>query len=70
MLVLPPRQSQVAELVARGLSNKEIASALDIAEQTVKNHVHEIYVRFQVTNRVQLTIKIRALTIEQAPRVA
>ena len=40
-------------LVAQGRSNKEIASALDIAENTVKNHLKNILEKLHLENRVQ-----------------
>jgi DNA-binding NarL/FixJ family response regulator len=39
---LTVREEQLASLVAQGLTNKEIASRLNLSEQTVKNHVHNI----------------------------
>ena len=48
------RESQVAELVSRGLSNKEIARALDLSESTVKHHVHSILGKSGVPSRFQL----------------
>ena len=39
---LTRRERQLVDLVAQGLTNKEIASSLHLAEQTVKNHVHNI----------------------------
>ncbi|HSD67636.1 MAG TPA: LuxR C-terminal-related transcriptional regulator, partial [Vicinamibacteria bacterium] len=41
------------ELVAHGKSNKEIASALSIAENTVKNHLKNILEKLHLENRVQ-----------------
>jgi DNA-binding NarL/FixJ family response regulator len=46
-----PRELQVAALVGRGLSNKEIARELGISEGTVKLHVHNILVKLGVKNR-------------------
>ena len=40
-------------LVAQGKSNKEIAVALDIAENTVKNHLKNILEKLHLENRVQ-----------------
>jgi DNA-binding NarL/FixJ family response regulator len=44
-----------------GASNKEIARALGIAEQTVKNRLSGLYERFSVRNRLELTLKIGQL---------
>src|SRR4029453_3781813 len=41
---LTPRESNVAQLVIRGLSNKEVARELHLSEGTVKMHLHHIYV--------------------------
>jgi DNA-binding NarL/FixJ family response regulator len=48
------RESQVAELVSRSLSNKEIARELDLSESTVKHHVHSILGKIGVPSRFQL----------------
>jgi two-component system, NarL family, nitrate/nitrite response regulator NarL len=51
--VLTMRERQVLMSLRRGLSNKEIASSLGIAEATVKNHVHHVLEKLQVTSRGQ-----------------
>ncbi|MGV6875976.1 LuxR C-terminal-related transcriptional regulator [Pseudochelatococcus sp. B33] len=51
---LPPRLSQVAELVCRGQTNKEIARTLAISHHTVKEHVAALCRRFQAQNRTEL----------------
>ncbi len=48
---LTPRESEVLQLVAAGLRNKEIAQQLQIKLPTVKNHVHKILDKFQVKRR-------------------
>ena len=48
---LTHRERQVLELLKQGRSNKEIASHLRIAEATVKNHVHHVLEKMQVTTR-------------------
>lgn len=48
---LTPRESEVLQLVAAGLRNKEIAGRLGIKLPTVKNHVHKILDKFQVKRR-------------------
>lgn len=51
---LTGREREILGLVAKGLSNKEISSALDISEHTVKNHLKNILQKLQLDNRVQL----------------
>jgi two-component system, NarL family, nitrate/nitrite response regulator NarL len=51
--VLTRRESEILQLVAAGMSNKEIASELTITEGTVKNHVHNALEKLHLTNRVQ-----------------
>jgi DNA-binding NarL/FixJ family response regulator len=43
----------VLQLLAAGLTNKEIGSKLDIAENTVKNHLKSILGKLHLQNRVQ-----------------
>ena len=50
---LTERESQVLQLLARGLANKQIAVALRISEHTVKFHVSSIYTKLGVTNRAE-----------------
>lgn len=51
---LSPRERGVLEHLARGATNKEIASALDISENTVKNHLKSIMGKLHLENRVQV----------------
>ncbi len=48
------RERQVYALIRDGLSNKEIAHALHVAEPTVKNHVHSLLEKLKAKNRTQL----------------
>ena len=50
---LSDRELEVLQLVARGLSNKDIATELVIAENTVKNHVRNILEKLQVRSRME-----------------
>lgn len=56
LLKLSVRQRQILLMVADGLANKEIAARLDIAEGTVKAHMHAIFKHLDVTNRTQAVV--------------
>ena len=61
---LTNRQKEVLTLIAhQGLSNKLIASRLDISEGTVKEHIRNILDSLQVTNRTQAVLKAQRLGI-------
>ena len=48
------RETEIVELVARGLTNQEIAQALTISKRTVDNHVSNIFTKTGAKNRVAL----------------
>jgi DNA-binding NarL/FixJ family response regulator len=52
-MALTPREKEVLEQVAEGKSNRDIAAALSIAENTVKNHLKNILEKLHLENRVQ-----------------
>ena len=54
--VLSPREAEVADLIARGLSNREIAAALTISEKTAANHVEHIMTKLNFRSRTQIAV--------------
>lgn len=53
---LSQREAEVAELVSKGLSNKEVANQLFVTEKTVKFHLTNIYKKMSVKSRAQLIV--------------
>ena len=53
---LTPRERQITQLVCTGLSNKQIARRLDLTEGTVKIHLHNVYVKMAIPNRIMLAM--------------
>jgi DNA-binding NarL/FixJ family response regulator len=54
--VLTPRELEMVGMVARGLRNKEMSERMNISEGTVKIHLHHIYRKLKVENRVDLIL--------------
>ncbi len=55
---LTPRESEVAQLVGRGMSNRKIAHQLGIREQSVKNLVSVVMRKLDCENRVQVALQL------------
>lgn len=58
-LRLTRRQQQLVPLLAQGLTNKEIASRLNLSEQTVKNHVHRMLQKVGATDRLEVVEMVK-----------
>ncbi|MGH3922917.1 MAG: helix-turn-helix domain-containing protein, partial [Pseudonocardiaceae bacterium] len=56
--LLTPREREVAELVARGMTNREIATRLYLSERTAQNHVQHILTKLELPNRSQIAVWI------------
>lgn len=59
MSFLTEKEKNIALMVANGLSNKEIAQREKIALSTVKGHIHHIFEKADVTDRISLALKFK-----------
>ncbi len=64
IMTLSKRERQVAKLVGRGLSNREVADQLHISERTAKAHISAIFEKTGVRDRLQLSLKINGLEFQ------
>jgi DNA-binding NarL/FixJ family response regulator len=56
---LTSRESEVLQLVAAGMSNKQIGLKLDLHEKTVKHHMTQVFVKLGVANRTEAAMAFR-----------
>jgi DNA-binding NarL/FixJ family response regulator len=61
VVALSPREREIAQWVAAGARNKEIAWGLGISEGTVKLHLFHAYQKLRVGNRVELALALRKI---------
>lgn len=50
---LTPRETEILQLIAKGLTNREAAGVLGLSRATVRTHLEHIYEKLEVTNRVE-----------------
>ena len=65
--VLTPRQRQVCALVARGLTNSQVASRTGVTERTVRKHLEDVFERTGCTSRTAVALWWRDREAAGAP---
>jgi DNA-binding NarL/FixJ family response regulator len=58
LVSLTRREREVADLVVRALSNRQIADRLVLSERTVESHVRSILAKLGLANRTELTVHL------------
>ena len=53
---LSPREREIVKLTAQGFKNSDMAAKLSLSEQTVKNHLHNIFEKLGVSDRLELAL--------------
>jgi DNA-binding CsgD family transcriptional regulator len=67
---LTPRETDVTQLVIKGLSNNEIGRQMHLSEGTVKIHLHNIYKKLNISTRTALAIEVtKRVKIEEIQRI-
>jgi LuxR family transcriptional regulator, maltose regulon positive regulatory protein len=67
-MALTPKEREVLELLARNLSNKEVARAMQVGEETVKWHVKNLFVKLSADTRKQVVRRAQLLgLLEETP---
>jgi DNA-binding NarL/FixJ family response regulator len=62
---LTAREAEVLDLIARGISNQDIARRLYLSQKTVRNHVSNIFLKLQVADRAQAIVRAREAGLGQ-----
>jgi DNA-binding NarL/FixJ family response regulator len=68
LATLTPRERQVADAIARGSSNADIAARLHMSLATVKAHVSRLLTKLDAANRVQIALLVQDATASPPPR--
>jgi DNA-binding CsgD family transcriptional regulator len=68
--LLSNREQEVAALLLQGKSNKQIAAALHITQNTVEFHLKNIYAKLQVSSRTELMLKLGNSVVAGNPQAA
>jgi DNA-binding NarL/FixJ family response regulator len=64
---LSPREREVLDLLAAGVSNADIAKRLYLSPKTVRNHVSSVFSKLQVADRAQAIVRARAAGLGRHP---
>ena len=64
-LMLTDRERQVIVRMLEGMSNREIAEALSVGEETIKTHVSNIYRKLGISNRMELALYVASGKLKQ-----
>ena len=62
---LSEREREVAALIAKGKTNREIAAALSISTKTVENHLASIFAKLEATRRAQVAVIVREAQLSE-----
>ena len=65
--LLSPQEQRVLALVAKGNTNKEIAVALDLSDKTVRNYLHNMFQKLQISRRSQAASYFAKHSSQDAP---
>lgn len=65
--MLTPRQTEIAALVAKGMSDKAIAHALELSVNTVEAHVRDAAQRLPIPGRPRYRIMVWFFTLQEPP---
>jgi DNA-binding NarL/FixJ family response regulator len=64
--VLEGTDREIAELISKGMTDKEIAAAMNFSTQTIKNHVSRILTVVGAANRTQLAVMVATANLPES----